>query len=97
MEARDISQGYAFQAEAGQNVCKFLPVFKVGQRDLEFLHSTDIERSIQVIRTDDRVAINHNGCGRVCGPAVSIYPRVAHQGVDKAVHTAEARVRCVGE
>ena len=65
--------------------------------DVKFLQVAHIERAIQIIRTDDRVAIDCDGCGCFRGPTLSIDIGVADQGVDKTVCTAEISLGGVGE
>ena len=95
MEARDISQSYAFQAEASQNVRECVSVSRIGQRHLECLFQPDHVRSGQVGRIHNR-RIQNGSYGDAHGSG-GAGERAVAEGECKAVGTMEVSSRCIGQ
>ena len=70
---------------------------RILQPHVEFLLVANVERSVQVLRADDRVAVDRNCHGCVRGPTRISDPWITNQRIDEAVSTAETGVRLVAE
>ena len=74
-----------------------MPIFKIGQRNLESLLLPNLIWTGQIIRTNNRVTVDRDGRGCVCSPAIGVDLGVTDQGIDETVYTTEASVGRIGE
>ncbi len=65
---------------------------RILQPDVEFLKRANEVRTANVSGADDRVTVNRDGHSGGISPAICINFRVADQGINKAVRTAEVSI-----